>query len=122
MMSVEQEKAVREVYRNFIQHDYDRNWVPIDDRLWELDFLTDEQTILETEVQLYRHSSENGVLKCNENHGDSVCLVPQIIDSVNAICELWQENRVLHPNNRYILQNYLAISHEGLIFLDEEVK
>ena len=116
MMSVEQENAVKFVYRNFITHDYRRGWTEIDDRLYELSFLNDDQTILETETQVYMHSVGN--LKCAEDHGESTCIVPQLMDSVNAICELFQETQQLHPKNRYILHNYLAVSHQKIIYTD----
>lgn len=119
-MSEDQARSVKEIYRNFISHDYNRKWTKMDDILWELDFLSDEQTVLETETQVYRHSLGN--LKCSEDHGESTCLVPQLMDSVNAICELYQENGVLHPGNRYILHNYLAVSHQGVIYVEEEPK
>jgi len=117
-MNRDQEEAVKLVYRSFLKHDYNRQWTDLDDYLHSLDYLSDEQTVLETETQLYRHSQ--GVLKCNEDHGDGVCLVPQLIESVNAICELWTETKTLHIKNRYILQNYLAAAHHRLIYVAEE--
>ena len=117
MMNKDQEETVKLVYRSFLSHDYNRQWTPLDDYLHSLDYLNDEQTVLEVETQLYRHGK--GTLKCAEDHGDSQCLVPQMMDSVNAICELYQETRSLHPKNRYILQNYLAASHNGIIYVEE---
>ena len=117
MMSRDQEETVKLVYRNFLSHDYNRQWTPLDDYLYSLDYLSDGQTVLEAETQLYRHSQ--GTLKCNEDHGDSQCIVPQMIDSVNAICDLYQETGSLHIKNRYILQNYLAVSHNRLIYVEE---
>lgn len=118
MMSEDQAKAVKEIYKNFISHDERRKWTKIDYLLHDLDSLNDNQMILEVEVQLYLHSM--GILKCAEDHGESVCLVPQLMESVNAICDLYQETLKLHPKNRYILQNYLAISHEKIIYVDSD--
>lgn len=116
-MSRDQEETVKLIYRSFLSHDYNRQWTPLDDYLHDLDYLSDEQTVLEVETQLYRHSQ--GTLKCAEDHGNGQCLVPQMMDGVNAICELWTETHVLHPKNRYILQNYLAAAHNGLIYVEE---
>lgn len=116
MMSKEQEESVKMVFRNFITHDQQRGWSDIDEILFKLDFLSDEETILETETQIYRHSQ--GTLKCAEDHGQKACLVPQLMDCVNAICELYNESKSLHPKNRYLLHNYLAVSHKGTIYVD----
>ena len=118
MMSIDQEKAVKEVYRSFLSHDYQRQWIDVDDLLFDLDYLSDSETVLEAEIQLYKHGL--GTLKCSEDHGESVCLVPILVDSVNAILELYVETKELHVKNRYILQNYLAISHKGIIFVDKQ--
>lgn len=115
-MTKEQEESVRLVYRNFMSHDLQRNWTNVDEILYNLDFLTDEETIIETETQIFRHSE--GSLKCIEDHEQSACMVPQLIESVDAICELYNETRVLHPKNRYVLQNYLAAAHEGIIYVE----
>lgn len=117
MMSKDQENAVKLVYNNFYGHDMKRGWTEMDDLLDHLDFLTDEQTVMESEIQLFKHSE--GQLKCSEDHGQSQCLVPDLMDAVNGIIELYQENEVLHPKNRYILHNYLAVSFKKVIYLED---
>jgi len=120
MMSEDQVKSLKEVYRNFLNHDYNRSWTDMDYLLYDLDYLNDEQTVIEAETQLFRHGM--GILKCKEDHGESTCLVPLLMECVGAICDLWQETNELHPKNRYVLHNYLAVSHKGIIYVEEEPK
>jgi hypothetical protein len=116
MMSEEHSGAVKIVYRSFLDSDYRRKWTSFDEALWILDYLEDTQLVFEAEIQIYQHSLGN--MKCNEDHGNSICIVPQLIEAVNVICELFMETKELHVNNRYVLQNYLAAAHEKLIFVD----
>jgi len=115
-MSIDQENSVKIIYRNFLTNDYNRGWINVDNSLHRLSFLNDDQTVIEAECQIYRHSL--GKLKCADSHDESACLVPQMMDAVNAICELYQETKILHPKNRYILDNYLAISHEKIVYVE----
>lgn len=118
MMTKDQEQCVKLVYSQFVKDDYGREWTALDESLYNLDYLTDEETVVETEIQLYKHSQ--GMIKCEEKHTQSECLVPYLMEAVNGICELYNEHRNLHPKNRYILQNYLAVSHIKLIYIDEQ--
>lgn len=118
MISRDQENDLKEIYRSLISNDYKRDWKPIDDRLYELDFLSDEEIVKETEIQIYNHSL--GEVMCKEEHNGKICLMPTLLRAVDAICESWNETQDLVPKCRYILQNYLAISHLGIIYLTPE--
>jgi hypothetical protein len=115
-MTEEQAGNVKFVYRALLQNDYARDWTETDNHLHFLEYLTDEQTILEAEVQVYKHGQ--GVLKCNEDHGENLCLVSKLMDAVNSILELYVETKELHPKNRYVLHNYIAASHMKLIYVE----
>lgn len=116
MMTKDQEEAVKTVFRKFSGDEEHRGWTEVDDDLSYLGYLTDEEIVIETEVQLNKHSE--GKPRCTETHGPgSKCLVPVIIDAASAIVELYQQSKQIHSKNRYVLEYYLAFSHLGLIVI-----
>lgn len=118
MMSIDGKNAVRQIYKAFLNDELFRQWSEVDDRLWELEFLNDAETVLEAEVAVYKIGL--GTLKCSENHSENVCLVPIMLEAVNAILELYVETKELHIKNRYVLHNFLAAMYLKIIYVDEE--
>lgn len=114
-MTRDEENSTKLVYIAFLENDYGRKWEDIDEKLWELEFLNDEETITEVEIQIHTHS--DGIVKCSEEHKNGKCLVPELFESINAILGLWSETGYLNEKNRYILHNYLATSYMGLYML-----
>lgn len=91
-------------------------WDQIDDDMGKLDWLDDDQLHREADVMLEIHG--RGEPHCAKEHDTSECFIPILIEACGLITELYKETGYLHKNNRYVLQNYLAIGNAGIIIID----
>lgn len=114
MMTKDQQEVVSQVYRRFYDADAnDKNWTNIDEQMHMLDWLDDNQLIVEAAV-LYQIQTA-GEPRCNQKHPITECFIPLVIDAVTSILDLFAETGSLHEKNRFILQYYLAMSQVGFI-------
>jgi hypothetical protein len=91
-----------------------KGWSAVDDYLELVDFLDDDQLYRESDVLFSYH--KNRIMGCPYEHTEgSVCFVQNIMEGVEAILDLYLETGNLHPKNRYILCNYLALVQDGQI-------
>lgn len=94
-----------------------RGWDSIDEYLLLLEWLDDDQTVRECQNQLEKHGDS---ARCDIDHPIEQCFVPTITAAVKAILSIYEKKSGLHPNSRYVLEHYLALSHEGRILVDTE--
>lgn len=117
MMTPDQVKKVTEVFRKFADSDLQqKEWSEIDDYMVYLDYLEDNQLILEATVIHYSHSL--GKVGCGIDHPNE-CFMPSVVEAVGSILILYSETGQLHKNNRYILEYYLTIDHMDLIVVEK---
>ena len=110
MMDPVETKNVGVVYRKFIAIDDKRGWNGVDDYMSQLEYLDDDQLHREADVLFEKHSM--GDVGCGKPNC-SPCFVDTVLDAVFCILELYQDTGLMHKNNRYILENYLAMSQHG---------
>lgn len=114
MMTPDQVQIVTKVYRKFYENDNkNEEWTPVDESMSLLDWLTNDELVQETEIRYFRQ--KNGNPRCGVDHPGKECFVPIVLDAVLAILDLYKETKNLHPNNRFVLQYYLSLSHVGAI-------
>lgn len=113
MLTPEQSKNITFLYTKFLESE-PKGWTNLDDYLELLDFLDDKQIYLESEVLYSFHRTKN--MGCPFIHGEgTICFVPRVLEAVESILELYEETGNLHPKNRYVLSNYLALCQDGQI-------
>ena len=113
MMTPTQAKNITYLYDRFIESDA-KGWNALDDYMELLGFLDNDQLYREAEV-LYSHQ-KNKKMGCPYLHSEgTVCFVVRILEAVEAITDLYKETGSLHPKNRYILENYLALCQDQQI-------
>lgn len=111
MTTNDQVKNITEVYSRFIKSEH-REWGVLDDTLCYLEYIEDDQIYKESSILFWKH--RDGAT-CDISHPIEECFVPLILNAVEAILGLYEETRDMHPNNRYILEYYLALSQIGTI-------
>lgn len=114
MMTKDQQEVVSQVYRRFFDADMlEKNWTNIDEQMSMLEWLDDNQLVIECAVLLQLQTQ--GEPRCNQNHPTSECFIPLIIDAVTSILDLFSATGGLHEKNKFILRYYLAMSQVGFI-------
>jgi hypothetical protein len=109
MMTKEQQQTVTQVYRKFYDSDsIDEGWTEIDEQMSMLEWLDDNQLVVEAAVLIQLQTQ--GQPRCDQNHPISECFVPTIIEAVGYILDLFGKSGNLHAKNKFILQYYLALS------------
>lgn len=114
-MNPDEVKNVKLVYRHFMATEENRSWDELDDFMDKLEYLEDFQLHREADVVYTMH--KNGDVGCGVEHPQSECFVSNIIEAVGSILDLYKETHDLHPENKYILQYYLAVNQAGAIRL-----
>lgn len=113
MMSSEQVKNITYIYDKLMESEI-KGWNQLDDYLELLDFLDNDQLYREAEV-LYSYQKYKK-MGCPYIHTEgTVCFVVRILEAVEAITDLYKETGSLHPKNRYLLANYLALCQDRQI-------
>lgn len=113
MMSPEQIKNITYLYDRFLESEK-KGWTNLDNNLEILQWLDDSELYREAEVLYSYH--RNKKMGCPYDHkNDTVCFVVRILEAVEAITDLYKETGNLHPKNRYLLSNYLALCEDGQI-------
>lgn len=107
MLAPEDAKVVRMVYNRFLENEVE-GWTTIDDILEILEYLTDEELIIQVKVRMEEHKKG---IRCKKEHEQSNCFAPFVYQAVESILTLED----LHPKNAYVLSYYLAMSEMGLI-------
>ena len=115
MMSNEQARIVRMVYNRFMENESD-DWTTMDDNLEIFSWLSNEDLVRESKAKFKKHSK--GTFRCGQTHDQSVCFAPHILESVEAILDLYKSTKELHLKNAYILSYYLVLSELKLIYSD----
>lgn len=114
MISHDERETVLKVFRKLAAMDIQNpEWGPMDEQLWILSWLEDNQLVTEAEVKLFEH--KQGEPRCTSDHPISECFVPVIVDAVVIILDLHRVTGYLHEKNKLILQYYLALSQVGYI-------
>ena len=117
MMTKEQSNVVKIVYSRFMESESESKfaiWGDLDCNLEFMDSLTDNELVKESEIKLFEHSK--GTFRCAQDHDQSICFAPFILDAAQAITALYRDTNELHPKNRYILTYYLSMSEMRLIY------
>ena len=118
MISPEQAKNITYIYDQFISSEL-KGWNELDNLLWALEWLDDSELYREAEV-LYSYQKYKK-MGCPYIHAEgTICFVVRILEAVEAITDLYKETGSLHPRNRYLLANYLALCQNGQIVELEE--
>lgn len=116
MMSPEKIRAINEVYLRFMDSEEDAGWDVIDDHLQHLEYLDDLEIVRESEIQTHYHSF--GKIKCQQETCDRGCFAQSVCDAVTHILDFYKVTNELNVENRYVLENYLALSKVGMIISD----
>jgi hypothetical protein len=120
MLTPDQAKNVSDVYRR-LEKSEERGWDPIDDTLYILDFLSDHELVIETEILILKHKKGSlGCLAEHEKHPQSECYSNKIMEAAENIVELYKSNSYLPEKSKYILQYYLALTQQELITFKED--
>jgi hypothetical protein len=117
MMTPEESAVVKTVYARFIDSEggeLDHSWTGLDDSLELFGWLSDIEIVREAGLKVEVHSY--GEFSCSNDHEKEFCFAPFILESVEAILNLYEKTGELHENNRYILQYYCALSEMNMIF------
>lgn len=117
-MSQDQAKTVSLVYRRLIsieEKEY-KKWSDIDESLSLLEYLDDKQTYREADSIYYKIKDKNP--RCKMDHKASECFMPIFMEAVSAILKLYEKTESLHPKNKYILQNFIAMYDGDEIIFD----
>lgn len=113
MLDAYQVKNLTYLYDQFMKSEI-KGWDKIDDYLELLEFLDDDQLYRECDLLYSFHKNRN--MGCPYKHVDnSQCFVRPLLDGVEAILNLYLNTGNMHPNNKYILRYYLALSQDGQI-------
>lgn len=113
-MTKDQQDTVTKVFRRFYDADQaETQWTNIDEQMSMLEWLDDHQLVIEAAVLIQIQSS--GEPRCNQNHPISECFIPLVIEAAGHILDLYAKTGNLHPNNKFVLQYYLAMSQVGFI-------
>lgn len=114
MMTDDDAKNVSEVYRGLAEGEEDVFvWDKLDTQLEYLEMLTDEEIVTEAISLLMVQSL--GTIGCSEVGCKQNCFAIRIVEAVKAILNLFAECDNLHIKNRYVLAQYLGLSHIGNI-------
>lgn len=114
MMPEDEQKIVSIVFKRFYQLDVENlKWGEIDECIYTLDWMSDEEVIIEAAIKIQMQTS--GTPRCKKTHTSDECFVPTIIEAIGHILNLYGETSELHKNNRFILLYYLALSQTGHI-------
>ena len=113
MMSESQVKNITHIYTKLMEAEL-KGWTNLDNFLELLEFLDDDEIYREAEALYSVHKTKK--MGCPYIHKEgTVCFVVGILEAVEAITDLYQETGNLHPKNRYLLCNYLALCQDGQI-------
>jgi len=113
-MTQEQVNITNYIYNHFNNADLQESkWTVIDEYMSYLDYLEDNQVVIEAEVKLEEHLS--GSPKCKDHDRKHNCLVPKIIEAVKILINNNKNKKKLQSKDRFTLQYYLAISQAKFI-------
>lgn len=114
MMTKDQIQIVRSVFSKLAAADAaETSWTDIDEQMYFLEFLENNQLTIEAAVISNKHSQGNP--RCGTDHPIEECFVPKIVEAVGYILDLYASTGNLHPNNAYILKYYIAMNQVGFI-------
>lgn len=122
-MTPEQSKVVEQVYEKFMEGEANFTWDEVDDQMVYLDYLGDGQLWREASVQHYEHTV-SGTVKCSQEFCNNGCYAQTIVDAAGYILSnsktVTLDNKItmnndMTPKNRYVLEQYLALSQLGYI-------
>ena len=115
MMTSKQKKIVNSVYEKFYSNEKE-SWTEIDESMYYLDNLDDDQLHREADVLLYKHTT--GKPRSKVPHPGQESFIPTIIKAVSFILEDYKETNKLTDRSRYVLQYYLALDSVKMIVID----
>lgn len=109
-MTPDEAKTVAEVYRKLFDADISQlEWDEMDNQMTYLDYLDDREIFNECSVLLERQSK--GIISCHSEFCNQGCYAQNVADAVGHILDLYKETQNLHKKNRYVLEQYLSLSH-----------
>lgn len=113
MLSSHESKNLTYLLTTFLDSEA-KGWTSLDDFLEFLDYLNDDEIYREADALYSVH--KNKKMGCRHLHKDETkCFILPILEGVESILNLYSETGNMHPNNRYILANYLALVQDGQI-------
>lgn len=108
-------EIINSVYKRFIDSEEERTtWNGIDESMYRLQWIDNDQLIRETKIALAEH--QKGTIKCNIKHTNSVCFAPKIVRAAAVISDICEQLGEVSDSNKYILQYYLALHHLKIIY------
>jgi len=114
MLKKDQSKNIAYVYSKLIENDIDSRWTTTDDLLESIQWISDPELFVESEILYSYHKNKN--MGCPVPHTDGTfCFVKNILEAVEDILELYKETNNLHKTGKYILQYYLVLYQTGSI-------
>lgn len=116
MITPEQVTVLRTVLKRFIQ-DETPDWTTFDDNMCHLQYLTDNELIIEAQIALDYHKQHNA--RCLDNHTTNQCFVPVVLDAIRFIVSDFSETNRLAKSSRYIVETYLSLDAIGAILTDD---
>ena len=113
MLNAAEVKNLTYVY-DFFMSSETKGWDRLDDYLVVTEWIDDTQIFKECDILYGYHKGKK--MGCPYQHGPgATCFVKFILEAVESIVELYKKTEYLHPNNRYILCYYLALSQDGQV-------
>lgn len=114
-MTPEQAQVVEIVYDKFLEGEMTVSWDALDDQMIYLDYLSNNQLWLESNV-LHREHTVTGTVRCSQEFCNQGCYAQTIVEAVGHIILENQPYGVsLTTKHRYVLEQYLALSQLNYI-------
>lgn len=112
-LTKKQKDAVDLTYTLFIKSETREDWSEFDDFMEALDWLSNEELFREASIILEMHIK--GDPRCKSNHPREKCVVPKMIEGVDAILNSYEQMGLMDDQFRNILKYYLALTQEGSV-------
>lgn len=105
-------KAASNIYQDLLSMEFAREWGELDNCLYSLAQLDDEQIIKEVGQQLDKHCTTPPKCVLDHKHSKGHCKVTSLHAVAKYIFrDAVNQNLFLSDGERYLLENYLAHSH-----------
>lgn len=109
-------EIVNFIYKSFYDTDLkEQKWSVIDEYMSYLDYLNDQEILVESEIKLKEHLSGDPRCPFEEEHKKHKCIVPSIIEAVKILIDSNNGLKKIDIKDRFVLQYYLAISQAKYI-------
>lgn len=104
-------RTVTTVYEHLLQEDWKRDWGELDNHLYSLSQLDDDQLSKEVVMQLVKHEKTPPKCIMDHNHAVGNCVAVAVMAAARALNRTFKPGDVFTKEERYIIEHYLAQSH-----------